>query len=112
MTTDAVSERPASSVEGRATTLESLDGIPISDLESGDKEDCQSFGRFFNINLTLSSKEKASACPFEIISTFVPSLNVNNHAAYAADVHEKPNCLAFNTVTSLFSTRLLAKSTR
>ena len=112
MTTDAVSERPASSVDGSATILESFDGIPISDLESGDRGDCQSSGRFLSINLTLSSRENASVCPFEIISTFVPSLNVSSHAAYAADVHEKPNCLAFNTVTSRLSTIAFANSTR
>ena len=60
MTTDAVSERPASSVDGSANTFESSEGIPISDLESGDSGCCHSCGRFFKMNLTLSNKLNAS----------------------------------------------------
>ena len=110
MTTDAVSERPASSVDGSAIIFESCDGTPISDLESGERGCCHEGGRFLSMNLTLSRSENASVCPFDIMRTFVPGEKVRSHAAYAAVVHEKPSCLALSTVISLLSTMAVARS--
>ena len=112
MTSDAVAERPALSVDGRARIPDSIVGNVSSCLESVPRVVFSPSGSLSYMNRLLDSKTLDSSSPCDNSRTSAPSLYIAVHSAYAPSSHDAPVCLDFSHTSSFSSLRKSHTSTR